>query len=88
MIELLLAIFGVYYLSIAITRYDGPANIFIKARSKAIEPFKSLLICNVCLSPYIALIPALWLADGYINITLYTFGIAGASVAIDYLVDR
>lgn len=53
-INLLIAIFGTYGLATMIAEYDGPAHLFEKLRSlKYIGP---LFRCNVCMSPYFALI--------------------------------
>lgn len=55
---------GTYGLATIVADYDGPFNMFDKIRSTRLG---RLFSCNVCLSPYMALIPALSLDIGFVG---------------------
>lgn len=81
MIELLLGIPAVYYLTLVVTEYDGTARVFLRLRSKFEEPFT----CFVCMSFWIALLVASLMVCGLsldVNVLLLAVGYAGIATLI------
>lgn len=56
MIEVILSALGVYGITIVITSYPGPGDIFVKFRSSLSSGLNKLFTCPVCLSWWIGLI--------------------------------
>lgn len=81
MIELAATIFAVFRLALLLTEEEGPFEL--AARWRSLFPDDNWIgrgvRCPLCVSFWLALIPALWLFDPW---PLYWLGIAGAVAAL------
>lgn len=75
LLELLTSTILTVGLATLITEYDGLMDVFLRLRQSR---FKKLFECSTCLSPYIALIPAISLSMGLLDYLV----IVGASVIL------
>lgn len=76
-----LAAFGVFYAAISLALMDGPFDVFARIRG-AVGQRTWLgrgIHCPVCLSLWIAPIPAAFLADSPRSFVFIWLGLAGAS---------
>jgi hypothetical protein len=62
-------------LATLVSQYDGAFDLFLRLRTSRLG---KLFDCNVCLVPYIALIPVLWLHMGFMDYLV----IVGAGVIL------
>lgn len=62
--ELFQAVLITVGLATLVSQYDGLFNIFLRLRTSRLG---KLFECNVCLSPYLALIPVLGLNMGFMD---------------------
>ena len=86
---ILLSALAVYYLALAITRYDGLGYIFLRLREKwATGSVKDALQCFICTAPWIALPFAAILAINWQGFVVGTFAIAGLAVIINFIMEK
>lgn len=59
MTEVILSAFGVYAVSVVVSSYPGPGDIFVKFRSSLAPGLNKLFTCPVCLAWWVGLLFAL-----------------------------
>lgn len=62
MIDVVIAILATYGVSTLVADYDGPRDIFIRLRKRS-----KFFECAVCLSPWVAVIPALLIGLSFVE---------------------
>lgn len=86
---ILLSALAVYYLTLAITRYDGPGYIFLRLREQwAIGSLKDALHCFICTAPWVSAIFGLLVARGIWTFIICTFAISGLAVIINFIMEK
>lgn len=75
---------GVYAISSLVVRYDGPFKLFARIRSQVTGTLlEKVVLCPVCLSTYLATIPALVFSSDIKYFFVYWLGILGAIIVIE-----
>jgi hypothetical protein len=84
------SVFSVYCVSLLLSNYDGPANIFIKLREVWLpDPLKKLFSCFVCLSFWVALIFNVFMPFVSVGtFVLHWFALAGSAIAIYKITEK
>lgn len=86
---ILLSALAVYYLALSITRYDGPGYIFLRLREQwATGSVKDALQCFICTAPWIAMPFASFLGDDIGERIVLWFGLSGAAVIINFIMEK
>lgn len=74
-INILIAALGVYGVATLVTEYSGPFNVFDRLRKTKVS---GVFECNICLTPYLAIIPAFGLSLGMFGY----FAVVGLSIIL------
>lgn len=73
-IDIIIAILATYGIVTLVSQYDGPNDLFKKLRKD-----KKVFECSVCLTPWIALVPAIFMPLGFFEY----LSVVGATVLLD-----
>ena len=66
-LTIVITILATYYITLVLTKYDGPFSIFEWLRAKSPQPFNDILACFVCTAFWVGLavafavdMPTMW----------------------------
>lgn len=83
LLSLILLTFATFYVTYAVTRSNGPFNVFQGARDKL--PHGGLLLCHTCLALWVSLVLFVCVFRDVDIVAI--LAIAGASEVVDRYVD-
>jgi hypothetical protein len=85
---------GVWRVTMMIGNESGPLNVFMRLRANLARGQKhmggmyDMVACHSCLSVWMAMIPAAFLAQDILTFFILTFILSGIAVLISSLLDR